>query len=57
MKVKAVFERDDGGVDVMLEELTEWEVQALIQAGFVSLLEEYAEQEKKLKETPALLRK
>lgn len=56
MKVAAVIERDDGGADVVLENITQYELQAIIQAGFVTLIEEMAKKEEEKKRIPAILR-
>lgn len=57
MKIQSLIERDDGGADVVLTEITPSEVEALIQAGFVAMLERYAKEEQEKKKVPMLLRK
>lgn len=57
MKVDAIIEHEDGSATVMLSDISKWEQEALIQAGFVSLLEKYAKEEEAKKKVPAILRK
>ncbi len=57
MKVDAVIEHEDGSATVMLSDISKWEQEALIQAGFVALLEKYAKEEAEKKKVPAILKK
>ncbi len=56
MKISYIIEREDGGADVGIEDLSPHEVKALIAAGFVKLIEEAAKREEEQKKLPALLR-
>ncbi len=56
MKISYIIERDDGGADVGIEDLSPHEVKALLAAGFVKLLEEAAKKEEELRKLPALLK-
>mgnify|MGYP001559210441 CR=1 FL=1 len=56
MKITTVIERPDGGADVMLEDIQPHELQALLQAGFVSMVEAYAKKLEDKKSTPAIFR-
>ncbi len=57
MKVDAIIEHEDGSATVMLSDISKWEQEALIQAGFVALLEKYAKEEAEKKKVPAILKK
>lgn len=57
MKIQSVIEKEDGGADVIIENITQEELKALLQAGFVALLERLAAEELEKKNVPALLRK
>jgi hypothetical protein len=56
MKVTTIIEHEDGGADVMLEDITPREMEALVQAGFAQLLKEYADQLEAKRKVPAILR-
>jgi hypothetical protein len=57
MKIQSLIEREDGGADVVLTDITPFELEALVQAGFVAMLERYAKEEQEKKKLPMLLRK
>ncbi len=57
MKIQSLIEREDGGADVVLTDITPFELEALVQAGFVAMLERYAKEEQEKKKVPMLLRK
>lgn len=54
MKVINLIENDDGSATVNLD-LTLEEAQALMEAGFIKLLEDYIERDKQQRRKPALL--
>lgn len=56
MKVSTIIEHDDGGADVMLEDVTPQEMELLVQAGFTQLLKEYIERMEERRKIPAILR-
>jgi hypothetical protein len=56
MKVKAIIERDDGGADVVIEELTPYELSVLVEQGFITLIERYIDEQEKRKKIPAILK-
>ncbi len=57
MKIQSLIERDGGGADVVLTDITPFELEALVQAGFVAMLERYAKEEQEKRKVPMLLRK
>lgn len=56
MKVATIIEHEDGGADVMLEDVTPKELELLVQAGFNQLLQEYIERMEAKRRIPAILR-
>ena len=56
MKVTTIIEHEDGGASVMLEDIKPYELEALVQAGFATLLEKYANELEEKKKVPAILR-
>lgn len=56
MKVTTIIEHDDGGADIMLEDVSARELEVLVEAGFVKLVTEYAEQLEAKRRIPAILR-
>ncbi len=57
MKIQSLIERDDGGADLVITDITPYEVQLLMEKGFVTILEEYAKDLENSKKVPTLLRK
>ena len=57
MKIQSLIEREDGGADMVVTDITPYEVQLLMEKGFVALLEEYAKDLAEAKKVPTLLRK
>jgi hypothetical protein len=57
LKIQSLIERDGGGADVVLTDITPFELEALVQAGFVAMLERYAKEEQEKRKVPMLLRK
>lgn len=56
MKVTTIIEHEDGGADIMLEDVTPAEVELLVQTGFNQLLKEYVERVEAQRKIPAILR-
>lgn len=56
MKVLELVELEDGSATVKLD-LSKEESELLIQTGFLTLLQEYVENEEKMRKVPALCKK
>lgn len=56
MKVDTIIEHDDGSATVMLSDIQKYELEALVEAGFVVLLEKYAKEVEEKRKIPAILK-
>ena len=56
MKVTTIIEHEDGGADVMLEDVTPKEMELLVQTGFNQLMQEYIERMEAKRKIPVILR-